>query len=533
MLKWYVNIDTGNEIFAMSGEENIPEKGGSLIIKETLPEGKFMTVRAVLDLTVSESEKIFMNGYQTWTNCPEYSREDKIRGLHGIPRFALDKFSFDRYGDYHFVDYPNRKGVTHGFSWCYFRKGDRFRLIASLDEKPGYTMFTYDSNAGKLYIERDCSGVSCGGEFHLFDLYFAEGSEDQVFDGWFKAMDIPAPKARPIRGYSSWYNRYENISEESIKADLEGCKTLFSEGDLFQIDDGWEPAVGDWLETDKKKFPEGLKPLADRIHEAGFIAGLWLAPFVCREGSAVMREHPDWLLKVDGKPWKCGSNWGGFYSLDIDDPEVTDYLRRVFDRVLDQWGFDLVKLDFLYGAAPFGTEKESRAGRMIRAMDFLREVCGDKLILGCGVPVMPAFGRVDYCRVSCDVSLDWDDKLYMRLFHRERVSTKQAIENTIFRRQLNGRAYISDPDVFFLRESNLERTKPQKYTLAKVNALLGGVLLTSDDPSSYNEEQLAIYHKLLKIHDAEYVKVVADKHCIKYIVDGKKKVLRLPEEWFR
>ena len=52
-------------------------------------------------------------------------------------------------------------------------------------------------------------------------------------------------------------------------------------------------------------------------------------------------------------------------------------MRRVFHRVLDEWGCDLVKLDFLYGAAPFGTAQESRAGRMIRAMDFLREVCGD------------------------------------------------------------------------------------------------------------------------------------------------------------
>ena len=58
------------------------------------------------------------------------------------------------------------------------------------------------------------------------------------------------------------------------------------------------------------------------------------------------------------------------------------------------------------------------------------------------------YKRQDYCRVSCDVGLDWDDVWYMRLFHRERVSTKQAINNTVFRRQLNGRAYGSDPDVF-------------------------------------------------------------------------------------
>lgn len=72
------------------------------------------------------------------------------------------------------------------------------------------------------------------------------------------------------------------------------------------------------------------------------------------------------------------------------------------------------------------------------AMKLLRQWCGDKLILGCGVPLMPCFGVVDYCRIGCDVSLSWDDKWFMRLLHRERISTRQSIDNTVFRRQLNG-----------------------------------------------------------------------------------------------
>ena len=530
MLDWRVSVQEPDGPTVCAGRA---KSAGVVHIACTLPAGTLKEVKATLAVDMAEDEKVFMNGYQTWTNCPEYGKHDKIRGLHGVPKFLVNKFSFDRYGDYHFVDYPNKSGVTHGFSWCYFRRGERFRLIASLDETPGYTMFRYDANRGELSIERDCAGVSCGGEFHAFDLYFAEGAEDEVFDGWFAAMGIPAPEARPLRGYSSWYNRYEDITEDTIRADLAGCKRLLSPGDLFQIDDGWEPAVGDWLQEDAKKFPNGLKPLAEEIHEAGFQAGLWLAPFVCREGSAVMKEHPDWLLQVNGKPWSCGSNWGGFYSLDIDNPEVMDYLRRVFHRVLHEWGFDLVKLDFLYGAAPFGTARESRAGRMIRAMDFLREVCGGKLILGCGVPVMPAFGRVDYCRVSCDVSLDWDDKWFMRAFHRERVSTKQAIENTIFRRQLNGRAYLSDPDVFFVREDNLRLTAEQKDLLAQVNALLGGVFLTSDDPASYTDDQRAIYRQLLRLRDAKQVRFDGDVFCLRYVLDGIERELPLPKAWFK
>ena len=281
--------------------------------------------------------------------------------------------------------------------------------------------------------------------------------------------------------------------------------------------------MGDWLETDAQKFPHGLRSMVDEIHAAGFQAGLWLAPFVCEKDSALFRQHPDWLLKVNGAPWCCGCNWSGFYALDIDNPAVLDYLRRVFDRVLNDWGFDLVKLDFLYGAAPFGNARESRAARMYRAMEMLRSWCGQKAILGCGVPVMPAFGLVDYCRVSCDVGLDWDDVWYMRLFHRERVSTKQALNNTVFRRQLNGRAYGSDPDVFFLREENCKLTAEQKRTLATVNALLGNVFLTSDMPSRYTEAQRAEYRRLRTLFEhATQVQAEAenDRLYIRYLLDG-------------
>ena len=269
--------------------------------------------------------------------------------------------------------------------------------------------------------------------------------------------------------------------------------------------------------------------MVEEIHASGFQAGLWLAPFVCEKDSALFRQHPDWLLKVDGKPWCCGSNWSSFYALDIDNPAVLDYLRRVFDRVLNDWGFDLVKLDFLYGAAPFGNAHESRAARMRRAMELLRSWCGQKAILGCGVPVMPAFGLVDYCRVSCDVGLDWDDVWYMRLFHRERVSTKQAINNTVFRRQLNGRAYGSDPDVFFLREENCKLTAEQKRTLATVNALLGNVFLTSDMPSRYTDAQRDEYRRLRRLFEhAKQVEVETENGVItiRYSLDEKCQELR-------
>ena len=476
-MQWYAATGSGR----FDGTAVITPRSGAVCLRAELPAGVLQNAVAALPWTMAHEEKLFMNGYQTWTACPELGKWDRQHGVERVPKFLLEKYSFDRYGDYHFVPYSGKRGESHGFSYCYFRRGKTYRLLASLDEAPGYTIFSYDSRTAQLRIERDCAGVQhTGGSFPAFSLFFAEGTEDEVFDAWFAALGCRPRTAHRLAGYSSWYNRYQNIDEASIREDLNGCKTLFRAGDLFQIDDGWERKVGDWLEPDPAKFPNGLRPLADAAHESGFLAGLWLAPFVCEKESLLCKDHPDWLLQADGQPWCCGCNWSSFYALDIDHPEVQAYLKQVFDRVLQDWGFDLVKLDFLYGAAPFGNARESRAGRMQRAMALLRSWCGDKLILGCGVPVMPAFGIVDYCRIGCDVGLDWDDVWYMRLFHRERVSTRQSIGNTIFRRQLNGRAYGSDPDVFFLREENCKLTLQQKQTLARVNALFSGILLTSD-----------------------------------------------------
>ncbi len=532
LMTWRAAVKTDCGDVTLEGRESF-DWGDTLHITADLPNGVIKSVAARIPAAVLENDKIFMNGYQTWTSCPEYGVRDMIWDLSRVPRPTVRKYDFDRYADYHFVRYPKLPGVTHGHSYCYFRRGDTYRLIGSLDEAPGYTMFEYDVSLAQLTVRRDCAGIKCGGEYRLFDLKFALGNEDEVFDAWFRAAGIKPVEAPKMRGYSSWYNRYEDIDRESISGDLEGCKTLLKSGDLFQIDDGWENAVGDWLEADSVKFPEGLRPIVDEIHASGLKAGLWLAPFAVKKGSKTAAEHPDWLLKHNGEPWSQGSNWGGFYGLDIDNPEVTEHLKRVFDRVIDEWGFDLLKLDFLYAAAPFGTDKETRAAKMLRAADLLRELCGNTPILGCGVPVYPAFGKFEYCRISCDVSLDWDDKPQMRLCHRERVSTKQAILNTLYRRELNGRGHLNDPDVFFLRDDNIDLLPEQKRLLAEINALFGGVLLTSDDVSRYTKAQREAYAYIRDLSEnAENVRFHPDELRVTYTLRGAERTVDIPREWF-
>lgn len=474
-----------------------------------------------------ESSKVFLNGFQSWSDSREFYIKEKLKGISPIvPNTVIKKNSLESYGDYHFKEYSKTKGVFHGFTYSYIRNNNILDFIGSLSERSGYTIIEHDTNRNKIIIEKECKGIKILDKYLAFSLVFLRGDENLVFDKYFEYMNIPKPQAKPMNGYTSWYNHYQNISEEVILDNLESMASSGEKFDIFQIDDGFQVAVGDWLKIDKAKFPRGMKVIVDEIKRKSMIPGLWLAPFACDFNSTIIKEHPEWILKnEDGSYVTGGCNWDGFYALDIYNEELRSYLRNVFDVVLNVWGFELVKLDFLYATAITPRNNKSRGEIMCDAMDFLRECVGDKLILGCGVPLGPAFGKVDFCRIGCDIGLDWDDKWYMRLLHRERVSTKNAIISSIGRRQLNGRAFLNDPDVFLLRDTNIKLNNMQKETLAFVNKLFGSLLFTSDNIKDYSSQQKEVFKKCMNLNRIEIVSVEQDINLntkVMYIEEGDK-----------
>lgn len=477
----------------------------------------------------SLDDRLFFNGYQGWS----YSHEDDIytkkAGFNALPlfkRMMLKKFYLDRYGDYAFADYPNVAGYNHSWSYFYIRNGRHYKLFGSLNERFAFTKFIYKLTEKEIIITPNIEGYTSDKAFKAIKMCILDGEEDEVFDKWFELMGIEKPKAKRLLGYTSWYNHYQNINEDIINNDFKGLDSLPNKVDIFQIDDGWESKIGDWLEADKDKFKDGLKPIADKIHENGMMAGLWLAPFSAESESKLYKEHPDWFIKDEnGNNYICGCNWSNFYGLDIYKKEVREYLKEVFDKVFNVWGFDLVKLDFLYSACILPKPDKPRGMIMADGMDLLRELCGDKLILGCGVPLASAFGKVDYCRIGCDVSLEYDDVFYMHRAHPERTSTKHCMINTIFRRQLDGRAFLNDPDVFILRDENVKMSPLQKETLAIINGLFGSVLFMSDDASKYDEKKIELYKKIInlkgKVKKVDYINKEA---IVIYEDDGEKEI---------
>lgn len=483
-----------------------------------------------------KNEKFFVNGYQSWTTSGEMSSEDIYRGttpLAGVTKYTKDMAITS--GDYAFTRYEPRPGFFHSFTYTYLRRGDELEFFGSLSERNGYTVFYSDMEKHIFSVEKDVEGLTISEPYEMFDIVRFVGGYDEVFDKYFAAMSLPAKKhIDRLTGYTSWYNYFQKIDENIILRDLKGLSRARESVNIFQIDDGYEPFVGDWLDYNGRDFPNGMKTIADAVHREGYLAGIWLAPFNVQRGkSRILKEHPDWLIRnPDGKPQLGCVAWGGAYTLDIYNPEVREHLKNVFDTVLNDWGYDMVKLDFLYSQCRTPRDNKTRGTIMCEAMDFLRECVGDKIILGCGVPLGPAFGVVDACRISCDVDLSYGGKFYNSMsINNELPSAQNAINNSMFRRHLNGRAFLNDPDVFFLRDHNLTFTWEQKLLLAKINNLFGRVLFVSDDAGEYSEAELEVLKETFRESDAKIldVKCVGARadgnYEIKFIENGEEKLL--------
>ena len=500
-----------------------------LTITETLGENRrTVTVTAKTDITlkyaggktdvrVGRKDRFFLNGYQSWTDSKEFVLSESENNIYKLPPSMIRRFSFDRYGDASFYFYF--KPLLHGYD-VFYSRGEANCFFFNLNSAVSYLIFQVSRRNGKVYLMADLRGLHlrAGETITVLDYCFAPDYESGV--KLFRSQ-LSQKSFERIFGYTSWYNYYQNINEAQILRDLDALDDRFN---LFQIDDGYETFVGDWMNVDPQKFPNGLAPIVEKIHAKGLKAGIWLAPFVAERKSAVFRNHPEWFrCGRFGRPIRCGSNWSGFYALDLENEEARNHIEKSL-RYFSDLGFDFFKLDFLYAANLPAYPGKTRCMVAEEAYAFLRRILGEKLILGCGATIFNCAGKFDYLRVGPDVSLQFDDVWFMRAMHRERISTKVTLQNTVYRSFFNNVLFGNDPDVFILREKNVLLSNEQKRALLTLNALFGNVMMTSDNLADYNAEQAEQLRAALNcFENAEVTSYErdGDRICIHYLLQGE------------
>ncbi len=330
----------------------------------------------------------------------------------------------------------------------------------------------FDTDAGEWFIA-----------FGQENVVFAEYTE-QLGNRLGKLKKNGAPRV-----WCSWYSLYRAIDEPILHKIFENLGNL--PFDVLQVDDGWQMDIGDWEASGK--FPSGMNALAEKIKSTGRRAGLWLAPLLATKSSKLFHEHMDWFLRDErGRLVSAGFNWGEpLYALDTTHPDVTLWLVALMKRVR-AWGFDYLKLDFLYAGALKGKRHKDmpREAAYRECLRVMRETMGaDAFFLTCGTPILPAIGLCDAMRIGPDVSPEWENYRNAHLFYNPSTpETKNAIRTVIHRLWLKPLLHI-DPDVAYFESINNSLTQEQK-TLLQDLAYICNFKATSDLPQWMTKDEL-------------------------------------------
>ena len=301
-------------------------------------------------------------------------------------------------------------------------------------------------------------------------------------------------------GWCSWYYYFQEVHQSHVQDHLKWAKEYEDEIPLevYQIDDGYQSNIGDWLTTNER-FPGGMAQLAGDIQGAGYEAGLWIAPFIALSSAQVVQTNPDWVLRNRyGLPVNTGWVWESFgRALDVTHPGVQEDIVGVIDTVVNRWGYSYIKLDFLYAAALTGKRYNPRltgAQALRKMLMKIREMAGEEsTLVGCGCPLGSGIGIFDSMRVGPDVAPSWkpryafiDAPIQNEL---DLPSARNALHNTITRAPLHRRWWINDPDCLLLRRTETQLSEAEVQALVTVVALSGGAAMVSDDLLALDAER--------------------------------------------
>jgi alpha-galactosidase len=220
-----------------------------------------------------------------------------------------------------------------------------------------------DDNRG--FVRRFADVVRISGGFNDFDFAwrltpgetlalptFAGVYSDHGFGGasrsWHdhaNAHVLSSKTLRPVL-YNSWEAVHADVSEDNQMRLAETAARIGCE--LFVMDAGWfndssdnfSSNLGSWTPS-PRKFPRGLRPLAERVRELGMEFGLWVEPEMAAADAELFTAHPEWLIGFDG----AAIPRSGRAVLNYARADVRDHIVGVLNRLVRDNGLAFLKWD--------------------------------------------------------------------------------------------------------------------------------------------------------------------------------------------
>ena len=365
------------------------------------------------DATVSHN-RLYLHRFKTFWSREGRHVVDSINDLQMSPswhvaQFANEKFgqvgSWSTHGWYPQMALEDREaGVMWGVrlawsgSWQMelFRRDDQLSIAGGLAD--------YDFGHWKKNLQLDEELVvpeafltTCRGDIDKL-------SSRLIDDKYEKSDRTKIPVT-----FNDWCTVWGVPTESSVEQIARALKPLPL--DYFVIDAGWyqsdtgfwNNAQGDWNPS-AELYPNGLKRAAEIIKENGLKPGLWFEYEVAGVESELFHRK-DLLLHADGKPIQVGTR----SFLDFRKKEVIEYLDEKVIQLLQEAGFEYIKIDYnsSIGKGADGAESLGESLRMHllevgRFLNRIRDKIPGIFIESCASGGM----RLDPLTVSlCDVGM--------------------------------------------------------------------------------------------------------------------------------
>lgn len=207
---------------------------------------------------------------------------------------------------------------------------------------------------------------------------------------------FPRQKTRPVH-LNIWEGVYFDHHPDHIIAMATEAAKMGVE--RFIIDDGWFigrdddfGGLGDWY-LDERKYPQGLTPIIKSVKDLGMQFGIWVELEMINKNSQLYRQHPDWLLQVEGYAQPQERNQ---HVLDLCNPDVFNYLVERMDWLLGNHEIDYVKWDMNRRIVQGGHNGQAAVTKQTEAFYRLCDVLCEKYPQVEFEACASGGGRIDY-----------------------------------------------------------------------------------------------------------------------------------------
>lgn len=331
--------------------------------------------------------------------------------------------------------------------------------------------------------------------------------------------NINEPEKNAPTVYCTWYYHADNYNEDIFKGDIAQFKKVHVPFDVFLIDECWD--MNDWGDFESNsKFPDGMKWVAEQINSVGYIAGIWTAPYLLDQGSDLVKNHPEWLLK-NSKGNLCTFKMNNLDHniLDLTYPGACDYLEEQFRKISRDWGFKYFKFDFMRSIfidtdQQFYDKTVTSLEAYRKGLEAIRRGVGkDAYISVCGGHYGASLGIADTQRSGSDVKSQWDE------------TELPKYRQNILRTWMAGLWHV-DPDAMMVRRQETANpddkrnlttglfTDDEAFTNA-VNQFIGGNLITfTEDFAKLDPDRKMLYkHVIPSVNSASEALDIYNTSC--------------------